>query len=138
MAVLSGVSSRASAGVEPKGLRVGLVAVSATFSVTVSSTIGDVIQMVKVPLGATPVYVAILGNAGGSGSSVNVGDGISAARYIRNYTAATGAVLQPINTAYFPYTYSTDDTIDITVSACSLSTLAGSWNLIAIYSMDPT
>ena len=136
MAVLSGVSSRASAGVEPKGLRVGLVAVSATFSVTVSSTIGDVIQMVKVPLGATPVYVAVQGN-GGVGMAI-VGDGVSAARYVNNYSFSAASALQPINTAYFPYTYSTDDTIDITISAVTAGTLAGGWTLIAIYSMDPT
>ena len=97
---------------------------------------GDVIQMVKVPLNATPIYVALLGNTTGIGT-VNVGDGVSAARYLTNYGVSANAIQAVINTAYTPYTYSTDDTIDITVSAVSVGTVGGAFVLTAIFAMDP-
>lgn len=121
--------------VQPKGLRVGLVAVSSIYSLTSSNSAGDVIQMVKVPKGATPVYVAVNGAGTGVGT-LNVGDGVNAARYITNHAYSAASVDAPINTVFVPYTYSTDDTIDITVSAVSVGTLAGAFNLRAIFSMD--
>ena len=127
-------ASKAMAGVQPKGLSVGLVAVTSVWSASITVSAGDVIQMVKVPKNATPVYVAISGNVGVG--SANVGDGVSAARYLTAYAFSSTAVQTAINTAYSPYTYSVDDTIDITVSAVSLSSLAGGFNLIAIFAMD--
>lgn len=128
-------ASKAAAGVQPKGLSVGLVAVTSTFSLSTTLSAGDVIQMVKVPKGATPVYVALSGATTGVGS-VNVGDGVSAARYLTNYLVSANAVQGAINTAYTPYTYSTDDTIDITVSAASVATVGGAFVMTAIFAMD--
>ena len=122
-------------GVQPKGLRVGLVAVTSVFSLNTTLSAGDVIQMVKVPLNATPVYVALSGATTGVGT-VKVGDGVSSARYITNYLVSANAVQSPINTAYTPYTYSVDDTIDITVSAVSIGTVGGAFVLTAIFAMD--
>ena len=122
-------------GVQPKGLRVGLVAVTSIFSMSTTLSAGDVIQMVKVPLNATPIYVALTGNTTGVGT-VKVGDGVSSARYITNYLVSANAVQGVINTAYTPYTYSVDDTIDITVSAASIGTVGGAFVLTAIFAMD--
>jgi hypothetical protein len=134
MAVLSASSSKVADGVQPKGLRVGLVAVTATYSLTVSNTPGDVIQMVKVPKGATPVYVAVAGGAGKQ--QIDVGDGVNTARYLSDKSSSAAMGLTPINTVYTPYTYSTDDTIDIRVSLVSTSTLVGGYTMVCIYSMD--
>jgi hypothetical protein len=128
-------ASKAAAGIQPKGLSVGLVAVTSTWSLTSSNSAGDVIQMIKVPKGATPVYVSLTGAGTGVGS-VNVGDGVSAARYISNYLNSAASAMTVINTNYTPYTYSVDDTIDITVSAVSLATVAGSFVMTAIFAMD--
>lgn len=128
-------ASKCAAGVQPKGLSVGLVAVTSVYSLTSSNSAGDVIQMIKVPKGATPVYVAVSGAGTGVGS-VNVGDGVSAARYVSNYLNSATSVTQAINTNYTPYTYSTDDTIDITVSAVSVGTVAGAFIVTAIFAMD--
>ncbi len=127
-------ATKAQVGIMPKGLRVGLVAVTSTYSVGANLSAGDVIQMIKVPAGATPVYVAV---SSGSGQGVvNVGDGVLAARYLASYLNSANAPLTPINTIYVPYTYSTDDTIDITVTLVSTGASTGGFNMIAIFSMD--
>ena len=128
-------ASKCAAGIQPRGLSVGLIAVTSIYSLTTSLSAGDVIQMVKVPKGATPVYVALTG-ASTSVGSVKVGDGVSTARYVTNYGVSANAVQGAINTAYVPYTYSVDDTIDVTVSAVSIATLGGSFIMTAIFAMD--
>jgi len=128
-------SPKVAAGVQPKSLSVGLVAVTATYSANTSSlSSGDVIQMVKVPKGGTPIYVGV---AGGMGKvRIDVGDGGDDDRYLADKSASAAMGLAPINTAYVPYTYSVDDTIDITVSVVSVSTAGGVFHMIAIFAMD--
>jgi len=130
-------SSKVAAGVQPKGLSVGLVAVTASYSVGAGTSLsaGDVIQMIKVPKNATPIYVAI---SGGSGDAlISVGDGMSTARYISSGTMGSHTtVLRTINTKYVPYTYSLDDTIDILVGTVSVGTITGGFDMMAIFSMD--
>jgi len=126
----------ATEGTQPKGLRAGLVAVTGIYSLTTSLTVGDTIQMVKVPAGATLVYAAL--NGGSGDALVALGDGIDDDRYTAYVTmaAATQTVVRGITTYVAPYTYSVDDTIDITVSVVSVSTLIGGFHLTAIFSMD--
>ena len=132
------VASKVSAGVQPKGMRVGLVAVTSVYSIAASLSTGDVIQMVKVPANATPIFISV--SAAGSGAgSVLVGDGGDTDRYIQSgLISASAAPTYINNAAYVPYTYSVDDTIDVTVSASvSFSPGAsGSITLVAIFSMD--
>ena len=129
-------ANAAQGNIVPKGLRVGLVAVNGLWSFPASVSIGTTVQMVKVPQGATPIYVSLLNTNAGQ-ASMSVGDGLNNARYRTNGTtsAAMGAV--PINSQYVPYTYSTDDTIDVFVSLVSISTVGGALYLTAIFSMDP-
>lgn len=129
-------SSKVSAGASTKGLRVGLVAVTATYSVAANMSKGDVIQMIKVPANATPVYVAISSTEAVTGHLISVGDGVSPARYITSLASSAGSLLTPINTSYVPYTYSTDDTIDILLDSMSLTISAGGWTVFALFSMD--
>lgn len=129
-------SSACEAAVSPKGLRVGLVAVTAAWSVVNSLSIGSTIQMVKVPANATPVFVSVLNTNAGQ-ATLSVGDGLDEDRYRLVATTSAGQGPVTINTQYVPYTYSTDDTIDIFVSLVSVSTLGGAFYLTAIYSMDP-
>lgn len=133
-------SSKASdAGVTPKGLRVGLAAVSATYSVGagLSLSAGDVIEMVKVPKGAAVVYLAV---SGGSGDALcAVGDGGDADRYIAYGTMGSStSVVRTItlHASNVPYVYSVDDTIDIAVSTVSVGTITGGFHMTAIFSMD--
>ena len=128
-------ASKAAAGIQPKGLSVGTVKVTSVYSLTSSNSAGDVIQMIKVPKGAKVFDLTISGAGTGAGS-VNVGDGVSAARYVSGYLNSAASVQQAINTNYTPYTYSVDDTIDITVSAVSVGTVAGAFILTATFAMD--
>lgn len=112
-------SNKASAGVQPHGLRVGLVATTATYSPNGSMSSGDVIQMVKVPQNSQVVFLAVHYNLSGQGSYI-VGDGVNTSRYIGSTlgSLSAGSALFPAtaNQGFAPYVYSTDDTIDITLS----------------------
>jgi hypothetical protein len=138
MATTTYVSPKVSLGIQPKATRVGLVAVSGVYSfAAVSYTAGDVIQMVKVPAGAAVVSMTIGANTGVAGS-VTVGDGVNANRYNTGYAFATSAAAAGINGhSYIPYVYSTDDTIDLTVSVSVTGSLGSGYvALTVIYSMD--
>lgn len=124
-----------SAGVQPKGLRVGLIAVTSTFSNSACLSTGDVIQMVKVPANATVVDLKISSTI--TAGSVTVGDAVDTDRYHQGYAMSLSAGLAQMSAVLTPYTYSTDDTIDLVVSASATMSAAGAINLIVVYSMDP-
>lgn len=133
-------SSNVASGVQPKSLRVGLVAESAIYSVGagLSLSAGDVIQMVKVAKGASVVYLAV---SGGSGDAlVAVGDGVDDDRYIAYGTmSSASSVVRTItlHSSNVPYVYSTDDTIDLAVSTVSVGSITGGFHMNVIFSMDP-
>jgi len=129
-------SSACEAAIQPKMLRVGLVATTVAYSIANSLSIGSTIQMIKVPAGATPVFVSVLNTSAGQ-ATLSVGDGLNNARYRTDATTSAAQGVLPINAQYVPYTYSTDDTIDIFVSLVSVSTLGGAYYMTAIFSMDP-
>lgn len=127
----------AQAAVQPKGLRVGLVAVRSTYSINASVASGDVLQMVRVPANATPIWVQF-GSSTTSGLLIfEVGDGIVSGRYrsLATYSAGQGMLTASINVT--PYTYSQDDTIDLVFSIATAVSLTGAVYMNAIFSMDP-
>ena len=132
-------SSKVAAGTPAKGLSVGLVAVTATYSVAAATSLsaGDVIQMVNVPKGATVIYVAL---SGGSGDALcSLGDGVSDTRYLAySSMGSVTSVVRTItlNASNVPYVYSTDDTIDVFVSTVSVGTITGGFNLTILFSKD--
>ena len=130
-------AAAAQTAIQPKALRVGLVAVTSTFTVGagLSLSAGDVIQMVKVPAGATVVSLAVGSNYSGD-AAFTVGDGLVDNRYITLRSASVAMVPVYINAVRAPYTYSTDDTIDVDISLVSISTIGGSFFMTAIFSMD--
>ncbi len=125
----------------PKGSRTGLVAVTSFWSWDRSLSIGTTVQMVKVPAGGTPLFVQVGSNNAGQ-ASVSVGDGINNSRYLNNISLSAGMGMViggasgTVMAVGAPYTYSTDDTIDIFVSLVSVSTLGGAFYLTTIISMD--
>lgn len=128
-------STGTSAGVQPKGSRVGTYVTMATYS-SGSLSNGDVIQMVKVPAGALVADIKTSCLLSGQGS-FNVGDGVSTARYIAGALASVSAGIAVMNAQGFvPYTYSTDDTIDIVYSA-SVNASTGAIYMIAEITLDP-
>ena len=127
----------ATAGTQPKGLRVGLVAVTGTYSVAAATSLsaGDVIQMVKVPAGGQLVYMSLYGGSGDA--LVTVGDTVSTARYLSSVTmGSNSATIRTINTYSAPYVYSVDSTIDITVGTVSVGTITGGFGMTCLFSMD--
>lgn len=138
-------AAAAQASVNPKSLRVGLVAVTSVFSPGAGQSIsaGDTIQMLKVPANATVVFLGLKSTY--ADCVGEVGDGLDDDRYInaQSFSAAhassmfaPGVAAGGAN-AVAPYTYSTDDTIDIKVTLASITTIAGAFYLTAILSMDP-
>ena len=133
----------AQAAVQPKGLRVGLVAVRSTYSIgAVSLSAGDIFQMIKVPANATPIFVQFGSTNNSDQYLLHVGDGINTARYrsYATYSIAAGYVLAWANLSPIvaPYTYSADDTIDIFISTITAtSTIGGAFYMNAIFSMNP-
>jgi hypothetical protein len=136
-------SNKCSAGVQPHGNRVGLVATTAVYSPgtqgPTSLSTGDVIQMIKVPQNSQVHFVAVHCNLSGQGSFI-VGDGVSTSRYIAAslLSVSAGSYLFPstANQGYVPYTYSTDDTIDVVISA-SAQPSSGAIYMTAIVNLDP-
>ena len=138
----------AQASVQPKGLRVGLVAVKSIYSIgAVSLSAGDIVQMVKVPANSTPIVIQYGCSNASDQYLLHVGDGINTQRYrsYSTYSAAFGMAVaglagsgQVSFLATTPYTYSADDTIDIFLSTITAtSTIGGAFYMNAIFSMDP-
>lgn len=131
-------ADKAVAGIQPKGLSVGLVAVTSTYSLASSLSAGDVIQMIKVPKNGQLVYMSLaFPDAGANIGTVNVGDGVDADRYGSALAYSSGMSQLPIDTNLAAYTYSVDDTIDITVLSVSAASVEGSFVMKAIFTMDP-
>lgn len=128
----------AQAGIQPKALRAGLVAVTTLHSLSGSSSIGTTILMIKVPQGATLVSGTVANTIGGQ-LTVQVGDGIDTDRYYVETTLSAGmgeVALFSNTTPTTRYTYSAEDTIDVVISRVSVSTLGGAVYLTCIFSMD--
>ena len=135
-------ASAAQATVQPKAIRVGLVAVRSTYSIGAAPSAGDIIQMVKVPAGATPIHVNFACTNNTPSFILEVGDGILSSRYrsVATYSIGVGWVVAQANTAVptAPYTYSADDTIDVFISTVTASnaTIGGAFHMNVIFSMD--
>lgn len=134
MAILT--ASGAQAAVQPKALRVGLTAVRSVFSLNVSLSAGDVIQLVKVPPNATPIFIQYGTSSPSLHLLFELGDGIVAGRYrsMATYSLGQGMLFGTINVG--PYTYSTDDTIDAVISLATVASPGGAFFLNVIFSMD--
>jgi hypothetical protein len=132
-------SSKVGTGTPAKSLSVGLVAVSAVYSINASLSAGDVIQMVNVPKGATVVYAALAGIGTNQEAIVALGDGVDNDRYMGHLTMSANTAIPRVldyTAVATPYVYSVDDTIDIAVSTVSLDTIGGGFHLTVIFSKD--
>lgn len=134
--VASTVQSRAGIGME---------AVFETYEAAVALVINDVIQMVKVPVGATILDVILGVDDLDSGTDVtlSVGDGTTVNRFISAATIGQGGGVvrlgQGITGAAAAdcvgYEYAAEDTIDIKVIAAPTGG-TGTLKLVVIYTMQ--
>lgn len=125
----------------PARAGVGLTTVFHTYTPSSALVINDVIQMVKVPVGATIVDMILatqdLDSNGAPAISLAVGDGGSTSRFISSSTIArTGGVTFLNQEGGFLYTYTSEDTIDVIVLAAPATWQSGSIGLIVTYTME--
>lgn len=107
------------------------------YTIAASASVGDVVQMVKVPNGAIVAAVQF-GIDGHSGVlTVNVGDGNDASAFAASVVLSGSAVaLTSIPTRGIGRSYSAEDTIDITIAAVSAPVAAGSLVLRVDYTIQ--
>lgn len=135
-------SSKAAAGVTRRELLNGGVnAVTATYTVSSNPTAGDIIQMVKVPRGATVLDVTLtatdMDTNGTPTVAYTVGDTGDADRFITTSTVGqTGGVARMNAATGANYRYTSDTTIDITVGTASATFAAGTLTLTVLLAQD--
>lgn len=103
---------------------------------------GDVIMMMKVPKDACILDVRLIVDAlSGGNYTFTVGDGNNAARYFGSIsTGSTSAIFTAATTGFVAssvgYSYSSEDTIDITVGTATTATASGVIRLSVTYTME--
>lgn len=117
----------------------GLVTTIGTYTMPASGVASsDVIQMVKVPAGATIVDITFCGNGGmASTSTTSVGDGASTARYMATKTTQAAFIYRLDVGAGGAYTYTSEDTIDLLLASFSGITAGSVIKLIVTYTTNP-
>lgn len=137
MATFTGTAC--ASGVVPRAIHAGVNSVSAQHTVSGSLSAGDVIQLVKIPQGATILDLVLRTDISPTQVTLSVGDGGDTDRYILTATHTSTIYRSNVGVPY-TYDFSDDaaiqwDTIDVRVSTAS-----GSGNstfyLTAIYTMD--
>jgi len=119
-----------------------MTAVWAEYELTAALVVNDVIQMVKVPMGATILDVKVASDDLDTGSSpaavLAVGDGTTAARFITGSTIAQGGGMASLGVVDgFLYKYTADDTIDIKfTTAPATGATEGTLKLMVLYSLN--
>jgi hypothetical protein len=124
---------------------IGMEAVFETFEASVALIINDVIQMVKVPVGATILEILLGVDDLDSGTDVtlSVGDGSDVDRFIEAATIGQGGgvvrlgqgVTGAAAAGCMNYEYTAEDTIDIKVIAAPTGG-TGTLKLAVIYTMQ--
>jgi hypothetical protein len=93
----------------------------------------SVVQMVKVPNGATVLDLILMHAALGSSVTLSVGDAGSAARYISAVDANSSPGVKRPTAPVDTYTYTADDTIDLTTGGAAAT---GKVVLVVLATMD--
>ena len=107
-----------------------------TYTIVASASAGDVIQMVKVPMGAIVSSVRFAMNGHSGVLTVNVGDGNDVSAYAASVVLSGSAVaLASIPSRGIGRSYSAEDTIDIQIAAISAPVAAGTMKLVVDYTM---
>ncbi len=135
MATLTASAAQASASAlyNETGVVTRVVDYSLTTNPLLSS--GDVVQMLKVPSGAVVLDLWIITDQMSGGNyTVTVGDGNSAARYFGSLSpGSTSSINKMTIASAFGYSYSAEDTVDITVGTVTTATASGVLRLVVTY-----
>ncbi|SRR6266404_1564379 len=109
------------------------------YTVNPALSAGDVIQMMRVPNGACIVDVKFASDlfGGGNATITGVGDGNSANRYIGSASTSNSiATVISMSSSGLGYSYSAEDTIDITIGTVTSASAVGTLRLAVAYTMD--
>ena len=117
----------------------------ATYTITAAFVINDVIQMVKIPKGATVLelifHTTDLDTS--TGIVLQIGDGNDVDRYVKDSTIGqTGGTVRLgsgiVNNSAANYTYTDEDTIDVKITTAASGTAAtsGSLSIAVAYTMQ--
>lgn len=118
---------------------IDLTSVTGTYTVTANLAANDVIEMVKIPAGATVQEVIVSASASVAATSTGeVGDGGDTDRYIASGGIGSNAAsLSRLNAATgHGYKYTSEDTIDIKFTTQTTPTTDAVLKLTAFYTMQ--
>lgn len=101
---------------------------------TAADSAGDVIQMVKVPVGAVINSVTVSCSFSAGVTTVNIGDGNDVSRYAASVVLSGSVVaLTSLPHRGMGYSYSAEDTIDIQIAAISAPPSSALYVLCVMY-----
>lgn len=142
-------ASKVATSVPAKEEHQGLVQVTATYEIAAALVVNDVIQMVKVPIGARIVTISLAADDLDSGATplitLDVGDGGDTDRFIAASTIAQAGGIARIGDNItgaaaadcLGYVYTADDTIDVLVHAApATGATSGTITMVVTYSND--
>lgn len=118
---------------------IDITSITGTFTVSANLGANDVVEMVKIPKGATVQEVIVSASASVAATSTGeVGDGDDTDRYVSSGSIGQGAAsLSRLNNAAgHGYTYTAEDTIDIKFTTQTTPTTGAVLKLTAIYTMQ--
>jgi hypothetical protein len=134
-------SAQVASGVQPRDA-VGVNVAYGTYELSAALVINDVIQMVKIPKGATVTDVTLatddLDSNGTPAIVLEVGDDGDTDRFIAASTVAqAGGVTTLGNIAGFGYAYTAENTIDVKVpTAPATGATSGTISIAVTYIMN--
>jgi hypothetical protein len=135
-------SAKAAAGITRKVEHQGNVSVTASYTIAAALVINDLIQMVKIPKGATILEILLavpdLDSNVSPAVTLDVGDATTADRFIAaNTVGQAGGVARIDQAAGVGYTYTADDVISVKVHAApATSAITGTITLSVLYTND--
>lgn len=139
-------ADKAKDGAQPRAVHAGTNSVKFTYSVTANLSVGDVIQLAKIPHGAIIDGFTVWHTTGNI--AFDIGDGGDGDRFIDSASVVTnGSVVFGVhaqtNVAGYGYQYNlsddaTDqfDTMDMTILVVTTATAAGAISGVIQYHMD--
>lgn len=111
----------------------GTVSRTVTFAPAASASVGDVIQMVKVPQGAVVNHVAYAVSFSAGATTVNIGDGNDTSAYAASVVLSGSAVAVVMTGRGLGRSYSAEDTIDLVVTVVSTPPANATYKLSVNY-----
>lgn len=136
------LSNKAQPGIQPKLNHTGSIPVYASASLTTALGVGDLVQMMTIPAGATIVSVVLDSDKLDSNASptikFDVGDGTVANRFLAASTVgqAGGAAVANVAAAY-GYQYAANTPLYVKCNTAAATWQNGTVRLLVEYTIDP-